>query len=185
MVRETDSGFEWVGEGSREAVRRGRERKAQQTWRQSPAQLQTHPESHTPAWCGQSQTQNYTHSQPSRDTHRGLEAPTFTVSQLHIHRGTHRSRRYVHKSHTHTQSRNQAPTHTRQNGLMKPKSQDGADDWPVIFQRAHPSFGGAEEGWGLGRGEETARTHNTHNGDWPCRCWDPSSARGENAKQGF
>lgn len=50
--------------------------------------LQTHPESHTPDWCGQSQTQHHTHRQASRDMQRPQGAhmhtsPKYTLSGAH------------------------------------------------------------------------------------------------------
>lgn len=68
--------------------------------------------------------------------------PTDPQSHKYSQRHAQEDKAYVRISHTHTHTHRLrrtaratpgTDTH-RQNGLIKPESQDDADNWPVIFQ---------------------------------------------------
>ena len=136
-----------VGGGGRQ-WRRGRERKARQTQRQSPAWLQAHPELHA-RLTGVDKADAKLYSRTDNHPETCMEAWRCqqTHSLTNTCRGTHR-RRPTHGSlslslshiHTHTHGRGRTARATpdtdthRQNGLIKPESQDDADNRPVIFQ---------------------------------------------------
>ena len=81
--------------------------------------MDNHPETCTEAWRCQ-QTHSLT------NTRRGTLRRTRPMYGSHTHTHTHRLRRTA-------RATPGTDTH-RQNGLIKPESQDDADNWPVIFQ---------------------------------------------------
>ena len=104
---------------------------------------------HTSDWCGQGRRRIILMDrQPPRDMHGSMEMPTDTQSHKYSERHAQEEKAHAWISlsltHTHTHTHTHGHRRTaratpgtdthRQNGLIKPESQDDADNWPVIFQ---------------------------------------------------